>query len=210
MEIKQIKQSELTEEEKQTIQSYFGELPKFHFYALSKFEDADYIDMPKFAEEIIEAFKIDDTKLGGKFSFIDNENYIATIVNRNNLYHEVTHLIFYDKIADFFKDKKIDGRKNLIDEIIAEYHSTKIRRKSDIYMIKIKRNRELCKRDVPYLIGAYLAYSDMESEIIKNAPALLIEKAKIVKDALEIGKTSFKIIDYDLLIQLFKHKKTAP
>lgn len=199
-----IKETDLTEEEKEKIVTYFGYLPEFHFYALSNIEETNNIDAPKFAEKILEASKVDDGKLGGKFSFIDDENYVATVGNRKNLYHEVTHLIFYKQIEDFFEDKKIDNRRNLIDEIIAEYHSTKINGESNIFIAKFKMHQKIYKEDIPYLIGAYLAYKDIGSSIINNAPDWLVEKAEIVKDVLKIGKTSFEINNYDLLKQLYK------
>ncbi len=205
-----INETALTEVEKEKIVSYFGYLPEFHFYALSNIEDVKNIDAPKFAYEIKEAISADNMKLGGKFSFIENENYIATIINRNNIYHEITHLIFYKQIEDFFKDKKIDNRKILIDEIIAEYHSTKITRESNIYIVKFKMHQKIYKEDIPYLIGAYLAYREIGSGIINNAPDWLVKKAEIVKDVLKIGKTSFEINNYDLLKQLYKQQKTAP
>ncbi len=199
-----IKETDLTEEEKEKIVTYFGYLPEFHFYALVNIEEVNNIDAPKFAEKIGS-----DKTTKGKFSYIDNENYIATIGIRNNLYHEVAHLIFYNEMQKYFPVKE-DYTRFFIDELIAEYHSTKLLGKSNIY-IQYKINR--IKNNMvykPYLIGAYLAYSESSNEITTNAPSQIVEEAEKAKNALKFDREKIISLDYDLLKEVYKQQKTAP
>lgn len=212
MEGETIKEAKILDSEKCKIVSYFGYCPSFHFYELKSEDDAKKIDFQEFAEDIIKAAEEssrEGSKLLGKYSSIKNENYIAVIGNRKNIYHEVSHLIFHQQLEDFFKDKKEDNRKFFIDELVAEYHSTMITEHSNIYnqaCFEIKRRQEPKGNNLPYVLGAYMAYRELGDNIIKDAPSRLKYKVNIVDDSLELKKNKIVFKDYDSLKKLYNNK----
>ena len=144
---------------KEELLRYFDSIPDYELYELNDFSQVYNIENKNLSEFVKNNLKEYGSTTKGYICKFQNINYIF-IISKDILYHEISHLVYREKINSLFVNYEIYKKYIVfIDEVIAECISSKILGKSynlEEYEFTLKSMRKLNKPSLAYYIGGYL------------------------------------------------------
>lgn len=190
--------SSLTRKEYDDLTKFFGVLPIFILYRLNNIKELQYINN-KDLLRWIELDKPKYTKYSSFFVSFKNINYII-LGDKDDLAHEVSHLVFKNQLDENFINEN-EGLRRFIDEIIAEYNSFKINKKSR-FVAEINRGVFKNNTNIPYHIGLYLADS---KKFRNNKYTDYLDNLTIrIKEFLKFTNNEITLLNIEGLKSIFK------
>ena len=198
-----IKTSQLYYQEQKQLESYYGKLPVFFLYRLNSINDLYKIDNQDFVRHMQNKYK-HDIERGISFYHRYRRKNIIVLINDEDVFHEMSHLLFKDQLDEIFTEEQWNVR-NFIDEIIAEYNSTRIMGCSK-FLAEIKRGKNISNKNLPYHIGvAFAMYNNLGNGSYEKHLKHLVDK---IRQNLEFDEKEILCINKEAIVAMFKKKKT--